>query len=124
MRVSNKFCESASLRLWQRLRGLEIKQGILTQPSTVNPAPLLRTIRLAVVPHLRQAVRSMGIGEKIDCLGQFALLDFSILNLGLMLGAAALHAIRYAQHHSRSHDAVIRVYDTAGKGDRNARACG
>jgi hypothetical protein len=28
--------------------------------------------------------------------------------------AAALHAIRYAQHLSRSHDAVIRVYSGSG----------
>lgn len=27
---------------------------------------------------------------------------------------AASNAIGYAQHYSRSHDAVIRVYDTAG----------
>ena len=27
----------------------------------------------------------------------------------------ALHAIEYAMHRSRSHDAVIRVYDGAGK---------
>lgn len=27
---------------------------------------------------------------------------------------AAANAIGYAQHHSRSHDAVIRVYDGAG----------
>jgi hypothetical protein len=27
---------------------------------------------------------------------------------------AASNAIGYAQHHSRSHDAVIRVYDDAG----------
>jgi hypothetical protein len=26
----------------------------------------------------------------------------------------AANAIGYAQHHSRSHDAVIRVYDVAG----------
>jgi hypothetical protein len=27
---------------------------------------------------------------------------------------AAAHAIGYAEHYSRSHDAVIRVYDAAG----------
>jgi hypothetical protein len=31
---------------------------------------------------------------------------------------AISHAIGYAEHYSRSHDAVIRVYDDAGKVDR------
>jgi hypothetical protein len=30
------------------------------------------------------------------------------------------HAIGYAMHNSRSHDAVIRVYDDAGNCDRDA----
>jgi hypothetical protein len=36
----------------------------------------------------------------------------------------AINAIGYAMHSSRSHDAVIRVYDEAGKRDRNAGAQG
>ena len=31
-------------------------------------------------------------------------------------------AIGYAKFHSRSHDAVIRVYDDAGKCDREGRS--
>jgi hypothetical protein len=34
------------------------------------------------------------------------------------------HAIGYAMHSSRSHDAVIRVYDEVGKRYRDARAQG
>ena len=34
------------------------------------------------------------------------------------------NAIGYAMHSSRSHDAVIRVYDDAGKCDRNTRTRG
>ena len=34
------------------------------------------------------------------------------------------NAIGYAMYSSHSHDAVIRVYDEAGKGDRGARAQG
>jgi ubiquinone/menaquinone biosynthesis C-methylase UbiE len=37
---------------------------------------------------------------------------------------AISNAIGYAKHRSRSHHAVIRVYDDAGKRDRNARASG
>ena len=37
---------------------------------------------------------------------------------------AASNVIGYALHHSRSHDAVIRVYHPAGKRDRDARAQG
>ena len=50
-------------------------------------------------------------------LTQPALLDLSIIKPWFNAGvrAAALHAIRYAQHLSRSHDAVIRVsYESAG----------
>src|SRR6476661_1448479 len=35
---------------------------------------------------------------------------------------AAANAIDYATHSSRSHHAVIRVYDEAGQRDRDARA--
>jgi hypothetical protein len=35
--------------------------------------------------------------------------------------AAEPPAIGYAMHYSRSHDAVIRIYDDAGKFDRKAR---
>jgi hypothetical protein len=34
------------------------------------------------------------------------------------------NAIGYAKYYSRSHDAVIRVYDEAGQRDRSARARG
>ena len=37
---------------------------------------------------------------------------------------AASNAIGYASHYSRSHGAVIRVYDGGGQRDRNARARG
>ena len=37
---------------------------------------------------------------------------------------AVSNAIGYALHRSRSHDAVIRVYDDAGNVNRNARAQG
>jgi hypothetical protein len=37
---------------------------------------------------------------------------------------AAANAMGYAEHYSRSADAVIRVYDETGKRDRNARARG
>ncbi len=37
---------------------------------------------------------------------------------------AANNAVDYAQHYSRSHDAVIRVYDATGNSDRDARAQG
>jgi hypothetical protein len=37
---------------------------------------------------------------------------------------AIQNAIGYAKFYSRSHDAVIRVYDAAGKRDRNTRARG
>jgi hypothetical protein len=38
---------------------------------------------------------------------------------------AIINAIGYAKFYSRSHDAVIRVYDDAGwQGDRDARARG
>ena len=37
---------------------------------------------------------------------------------------AVSNAMDYAKFYSRSHDAVIRVYDEAGKRDRNARARG
>jgi hypothetical protein len=37
---------------------------------------------------------------------------------------AVANAIGYAQHFSRSHHAVIRVYDVARQRDRNARAQG
>src|SRR6516225_9129776 len=37
---------------------------------------------------------------------------------------AMSNAIGYAQHYSRSHDAVIRVYDAVGNGDRDPRAQG
>jgi hypothetical protein len=33
---------------------------------------------------------------------------------------AISNAIRYAQHYSRSHDAVIRVYDAPGKVNQDA----
>jgi hypothetical protein len=38
--------------------------------------------------------------------------------------SAISNAIDYAKHRSQSHDAVVRVYDAAGNGDRNARARG
>jgi hypothetical protein len=49
-------------------------------------------------------------------LRQFRLLDLSILNFGLMLGGkgGSPSCNRPAKHCSRSHDAVIRVYDAAG----------
>ena len=37
---------------------------------------------------------------------------------------AVSNAIGYAEHYSRSHDAVIRVYDDSGQRDRDARARG
>jgi hypothetical protein len=37
---------------------------------------------------------------------------------------AISNAIGYAKYYSRSHDAVIRVYDEAGQRDRSARARG
>ena len=37
---------------------------------------------------------------------------------------AASNAVDYAKFRSRSHDAVIHVYDQAGQLDRNARAHG
>ena len=37
---------------------------------------------------------------------------------------AVCNAIRYAEHYSRSHDAVIHVYDEAGNVTQNARAQG
>jgi hypothetical protein len=37
---------------------------------------------------------------------------------------AVANAIGYAEHCSRSHDAVIRVYDDAWQRDRGARAQG
>jgi hypothetical protein len=37
---------------------------------------------------------------------------------------AVANAIGYAEHYSRSHDAVIRVYDKGWQADRNARAQG
>ena len=55
------------------------------------------------------------IAPRISCLRQFVLLDLSIVNFSIVLGrAAARHAIG-AKQPSRSHDAVIRVYDEAGK---------
>jgi len=56
-----------------------------------------------------------GIGAESKCLRQFALLYLSIINFGSMLGiATVLHAIGCPRHRSRSHDAVIRVYDESG----------
>jgi len=40
------------------------------------------------------------------------------------LWCAELDAVAYAQFRSRSHNAVIRVYDAAGNVGRNARARG
>jgi hypothetical protein len=37
---------------------------------------------------------------------------------------AISHAVNYAKFFSRSHDAVIRVYDESGQCDRDARARG
>ena len=37
---------------------------------------------------------------------------------------AVANAIGYAEHYSRSHDAVIRVYDEIRQRDRDARARG
>jgi len=37
---------------------------------------------------------------------------------------AVSNAVDYAKHRSRSHNTVIRVYDEAGKRDRDARARG
>ena len=45
---------------------------------------------------------------------------------GLLYGGpnAASNAVSYAMHYSRSHDAVIRVYDNAGNANRNAQHTG
>jgi hypothetical protein len=56
-----------------------------------------------------------GIGAENNLLRQFALLDLSILNFSIVLGKSSGPSCnRPAKHHSRSHDAVIRVYDDAG----------
>ena len=39
-------------------------------------------------------------------------------------GKAASNAVSYAMHSSRSHDDVIRVYDSGRQRDRDARAQG
>jgi hypothetical protein len=56
-----------------------------------------------------------GIGAENNLLRQFALLDLSILNFSIVLGESGGPSCnRSAKHHSRSYDAVIRVYDDAG----------
>jgi hypothetical protein len=50
--------------------------------------------------------------QKVTCLGQFALLDLSILNLGLMLGKGGGPSCNHIR--AASQPVVIRVYDEAG----------
>jgi hypothetical protein len=45
-----------------------------------------------------------------------------VLDFNPRLLNAVRNATGYAMHSSRSHDAVIRVYDDAGKRDRDAQA--
>jgi hypothetical protein len=56
-----------------------------------------------------------GFGAENKLPGQFALLDLSILNFSIVLGKRGGPSCnRPAKHRSRSHDAVIRVYDDSG----------
>ncbi len=56
-----------------------------------------------------------GIGAENNLLRQVALLDLSIVNFSIVLGKSGGPSCnRPAKHPSRSHDAVIRVYDDAG----------
>jgi hypothetical protein len=56
-----------------------------------------------------------GIGAENNLLRQVALLDLSIVNFSIVLGKSGGPSCnRPAKHRSRSHDAVIRVYDDAG----------
>jgi hypothetical protein len=46
----------------------------------------------------------------------------NILPFGRLRYDTSDHAVGYAMHSSRSHDAVIRVYDAGRQRDRDARA--
>jgi len=64
-----------------------------------------------------QTVNAYVSGELAEskCLRQVVLLDLSILNFSIALGKSGGPSCnRPAKHRSRSHDAVIRVYDNAG----------
>jgi hypothetical protein len=45
-----------------------------------------------------------------------------VLPFGRLWYLDAAVAVGYAKFYSRSHDVLIRVYDAAGNGDRDARA--
>ena len=99
---------SSSVRVVQ---SVHTEIGRLIFPEVISPLRVLENLS-----DLEKLV-SMFWGEsgwRVTCLRQFRQLDLSILNFSIVLGKSGGPSCnRPAKHHSRSHDAVIRVYDDA-----------
>jgi hypothetical protein len=65
-------------------------------------------------PQIQQSPRGYALCGSQAILEWVAWFPFSYGSVWYAGPNAATDAIGYAQHHSRSHDAVIRVYDAAG----------
>ena len=100
---------SSSVRVVQSVH-TEIDRLIF--PEVISPLRVLENLS-----DLEKLVSMFwgGIWAESNLLRQFALLDLSILNFSIVLGKSGGPSCnRPAKHHSRSHDAVIRVYDESG----------